>query len=357
MIDLNDTNSLQSLDQGKVAETIKSFPNQVKQTWEEVKELEIPAGFSQAKNIVVVGMGGSTIGVDVLKNLFKERLTVPLVLNRHYNLPNFVNKDSLVLLISYSGTTEEVLAAAQDAKTRKAKIIGITQGGSLAKFLKENDLSGYIFDPVANPSNQPRLGLGYTSIGAMGVLAKLGFLKIGETEVAEAIAYLNSLTEKLTVDVSKEENQAKTVAERLFGKQVFIVAGEHLAGNAHVLANQINENSKNFATFFIIPELNHHLLEGLTKPEKLRSETVFIFLESDFYSEKIKQRVNITKEVLGQQKIESLSLKTNSQTKLIQALEAIVRGSWVSFYLGILNGVDAAKIPWVDYFKKRLAES
>ncbi len=357
MIDLDNEQELKNLDPGKVAESIESFPSQVKQAWEEIKAIDLPTDYSTAKNIVVAGMGGSTLGVDILRNLFKDSLSVPLVINNHYQLPGFVNKDTLVLLLSYSGSTEEVLAAADDAKARGAKILGIAEGQGLAEFLKQNNHPGYFFKPLANPSNQPRLGLGYTFVGALAFLAKLGFLKVDEDEIISTIAFLTEVSKGFVSSAAKNTNQAKIVAAKLLGKQVFIVASEFLAGNAHVFANQTNENSKNLATYFVIPELNHHLLEGLNKPDQIGHGLVFVFFESNLYSGKIKKRIAVTKEVLEQQKISTVGLTLRGATKLAQALEGVVLSSWITFYLGAINGVDASKIPWVDYFKKRLAES
>src|SRR3989344_6280706 len=154
MIDLDNEQELKDLDPGKVAESIAAFPSQVRQAWQEVNAIVVPNDYSSAKNIVVVGMGGSTLGVDILRNLFKDSLTVPLVINNHYRLPSFVNQDTLVLLLSYSGTTEEVLAAAEEAKAKSAKILGIAEGQGVGDFLIRNNHPAYLFKPLANPSNQ-----------------------------------------------------------------------------------------------------------------------------------------------------------------------------------------------------------
>ncbi len=357
MIDLDNTQELENLDPGKVAESIQAFPDQVKQAWKDVSEIDIPAEYSNTKNIVVSGMGGSTLGVDILRNLFKDSLTIPFVINNHYKLPAFVNQDSLVLLLSYSGSTEEVLAAAEDAKARNAKIIGIAEGQDLGNFLAENKFPAYVFRPQANPSNQPRLGLGYTFVGALAFLVKLGFLKIDQDEINNAINFLEEISKGLVLEAFKNTNQAKQIAEKLIDKQVLIVGAEHLTGNAHVFANQANENSKNLAAYFVIPELNHHLLEGLEKPEKIRDNLIFVFLDSNLYSDKIQKRVVVTKEVLSEQKIANVGITLRGATKFAQTLESVVLSSWITFYLGALNGVDVSKIPWVDYFKKRLAEN
>lgn len=356
MIDLDNEQELKNLDPGRVAESIESFPTQVKQAWEEVGIVSVPADYANAKNIVVAGMGGSTLGVDILRNLFKDSLSVPLVINNHYQLPEFVNQDTLVLLLSYSGSTEEVLAAANDAKGRGAKILGIAEGGLLGDFLTQNNYPAYLFKPLANPSNQPRLGLGYTFVGTLAFLSKLGFLKVTEDEIAATVAFLEEISKGFLTTAAKSTNQAKIVAEKMVGRQVIIISSEFLSGNAHVFANQTNENSKNLATYYAIPELNHHLLEGLNKPDQIGQSLVFVFFESNFYSEKIKKRITVTKEVLSQQTIPTISLTLRGATKLAQALEGVILSSWATFYLGVLNGVDASKIPWVDYFKKRLSE-
>ena len=356
MVDLNDSTAIKNLDTHRVADSISSFPSQIKQAWAEVSRVSVPEEYRSVKNIVVAGMGGSTLGIDVLQNLFKESLSLPLVINNHYQLPGFVDSESLVLLLSYSGTTEEVIAAANSAKEKQAKILGICVGGQLGDFLKQSSYPAYIFQPLANPSNQPRLGLGYTLTGSLAFLNKLGFLAVSSADIEGSISFLTNLTSNLLPAVSVSNNLAKQTAIALSEKEILIVGSEFLAGNAHVFANQTNENSKNFAVYFVLPELNHHLLEGLTKPESLRNSLIFVLLESELYSVKIKKRFTVTKEVLNRQAIPNLSLKLTGSSKLNQAFEGIVLSSWITFYLGTSYNIDASAIPWVDYFKKKLAE-
>lgn len=354
-MNLDDLSEIQKLDTKQVAASIASFPDQIEDAWENSRKTNFPADFSQAKNIVLAGMGGSALGADLIASVFKNRLPVPFVIVRDYNLPAFVDQDSLVILSTYSGTTEEILSVAEESRKIGCKMIGITEGKDLGEFMEANSVPGYIFEPKFNPSNQPRLGLGYTAGGILGMLSKMDFLKLGEPEITEIAAYLKETNSKLLPSV--QGNQAKTMANSIVEKQIILVAGEFLSGNAHIFANQMNENAKNFAAYFLLSELNHHLLEGLGHPKNLSGQTKILFLNSALYSSKTAKRISITREVMEKQGFETITLDLAGKTELTQSFEAIVYSSWVTFYLGILYGVDPSQIPWVDYFKEQLAKN
>ena len=135
-----------------------------------------------------------------------------------------------------------------------------------------------------------------------------------------------------------------------------MIASGFLSGNAHVLANQINENAKTFANYFIISELNHHLLEGLKFPNNNSKNLHFFFFESDLYHPRNQKRYAITKDTLNKFKISHFSYHLTGKTELEQSFEALLFGTYVAFYLAILNSIDPSSIPWVDYFKEELGK-
>ena len=143
------------------------------------------------------------------------------------------------------------------------------------------------------------------------------------------------------------------LAEKLTGKIPVIVCAEHLSGNAHILANQINESAKQIALYFFLPELNHHLLEGLTFPKANRRDLFFLFFNSDNYFSRNQRRLKLTEEVLAKQKIKYRHFELTG-TRLEEAGQLLVLGSLLSYRLALVNGVEPAKIPWVNYFKRRL---
>jgi len=157
--------------------------------------------------------------------------------------------------------------------------------------------------------------------------------------------------------IPTSQNVAKNLATSLFNKQVILVASEHLLGAAHAFKNQLNENSKTFAALFDLPELNHHLLEGLANPKAAKTMLHFLFLDSKLYSPEVSKRYPLTAEVVEKNNVATSTFETVSNTKIEQIFELLTLGEYVSFYLSILYDTDPTPIVWVDYFKKKLSES
>lgn len=346
-------------DRHHVLDSIMALPNQCAQAWREASTIKLPASYRNPRNIVVAAMGGSALGAHIIRSVFDQVLTVPYEIVNHYQLPASVNSSTLTILISYSGGTEETLTVASDAKRRKAKIIGITLGGALGTWLQKNRLPAYIFNPRYNPSGQPRLGTGYTMIGTIAFLTRLvgqqstikqsspAFLKEGIRILERAQVQYGPIAPTM-------RNRAKQIAQTLQDKGILLFASEHLVGNAHTAANQINESAKQFTAWFAIPEANHHFMEGLTFPKLNPRYLAALFLRSTLYHPRVSMRYSLTKEVLAKQRIPSYEWGPRSKTRFNQALEALSFGSFLSFYLAIANRIDPSQIPWVDYFKKRL---
>ena len=357
MHSLDSLDEINKLDTGSVLTSIEKLGAQIRQAWEEVRRREVPASCPLAKNVIVSGMGGSALGGRIVDSLLADRARVPIEIVTEYNLPNYVNKDTLVILSSYSGNTEETLAAANEALNRGAMVYGVTTGGKLADFLSENGFEGYIYDPKENPSNQPRMGLGYSIASVLAVLSKCEFINLLDSEMEEAITEAEKLITDYGAGVPENENVAKTLALKLKGKVPVVIASEHLVGSAHTFKNQLNENAKTFGLTFDIPELNHHLMEGLRNPHEIKNILHFLFIDSAHYSKRVKIRYPITKKVVEKNDIETEVYVTRGSKKIIEIFEILVLSSYVSFYLAMLDGLDPTPIPWVDYFKTELSKS
>lgn len=345
MISLDDLEEIKKLDPKDVLGSTGMLAEQCKQIWQDAKNLKFPENYKNYQNIVVCGMGGSAYGGYVSSSLFKDQLKVPLFSNNDYHLPGFVNSNTLAILSSYSGSTEEVLSCSEEAKEKNLKISGITGGGKLSEIFKSDHIPAIVFDPKFNPSGQPRLGTGYMVLGTIALLNRLGLINISDDEVKQAIAELEQAQETIKA-------KAKSLAARIDGFIPVIISTEFLSGNAHILRNQFNETAKSFASFSGLPELNHHLMEGLKNP--LYKKLKVVFLESDFYSDKLKIRLDLTKDVVSKNNIEQLSFKAEGKTKLSQMLTVLSFGGYLTLYLAFLYGQDPSVIPWVDYFKEQL---
>ena len=351
MIDLNNRSELLKLDTTGAIDSIEQLPAQCEQAWREVNQIVLPENYTQVQNVVVCGMGGSWLGTHIIQCLFTEQLRTPLIVSHDYQIPAFVNEKTLVIASSYSGTTEETIAGLNQAFTQKAKIITISTGGNLAEFAKANHLPNYTFIGTHNPVKSPRLGLGYSVMAQMAIFCKLGLITVKPEEVTNIINHLQKRVSDLNPET--KNNEAKQMARKLFGFMPIVVSGNFLLGVAHAFSNQFNETAKTFGTFMHIPELNHHLMEGLTHPVEV-TKLKFLFIESRLYDSRVQLRFKVTKDVVEQNKISYLSYLTVGDTKRMQAFDTLLFGSFVTYYLAMLYSVNPAPNPWVDYFKKKL---
>lgn len=357
MNNLDDLNKIKILDKKNAFLSINQLPLQIQQSWKESNSIEFPNTYKDIQNIVICGMGGSTYGARIVKSLYDgaHMTKVPVELANGYILPGYVNEKTLIILSSYSGNTEETIATAKEAKEKGAKIMGITSGGKLADFLKEENCPVYIFNPIYNPCAQPRIGVGYMVVGLIGMLSKLGIIPVGNEEVQKVIEFLQNKNSLLNENVPFNKNIVKQTAVSLEKKIPVIIVSDFLEGAGYAIRNPFHETSKQFALYFAIPELNHHLMEGLTFPKELKSLLHFIFIRSTIYDKRNLTRMILTQKIIESNKIPSETVDLSGTTALTQVFELIQWGSWVTFYLAMLHDIDPSEIPWVDYFKKNLS--
>lgn len=357
MNNLDNISAIKKLDQGKSLESIRQLPDQCKQAWEESTALCFPQSFKNVASVVICGMGGSSYGARIVKSLYDgtEMAKIPVELVNNYWLPGYVKEDSLVILSSYSGNTEETLSVARQARKKSARIIGITSGGDLAGFLRSYGYPAYIFNPLYNPSKQPRMGVGYMLMGLIGFLSKLQIIPVDSPEIKKLVAFLQEQTVKFDSSVLKNINPAKQLAVKLKGKIPVFMVADFLEGAAYAVRNPFHETAKQFALYFSIPQANHHLMEGLGFPGEIKNSLLFVFITSFIYDKRNSKRLELTREVVKKNGIETETIVLSGYSALTQTMEFIQIGAWTTFYLAMLNNVDPAKIPWVDYFKANLS--
>ena len=353
---LDNQTKIKKLDQSQMLESIKQLTGQCQQVWQEAKGVKIPADYKKVKNIVINGMGGSGLGAQIIRFLFWDKLKIPLEIINSYRVTNYLGPDSLYIISTYSGNTEEPLNTIPSALARRAKILGITQGGRLADLIQQKKIRGLVFSADHNPCGSPRLGIGYSIFGLLGLFQQCGLLNLRDKEVGQLVRSLKRVNNKFSPKMPVSQNPVKQMAIKLENKIPILVGAEFLTGNIHSFSNQLNESAKNFSTYFIIPDLNHHLMEGLANPKKYKKALKFLFIQSDLYLPKNQKRIEVTKDVVENNSVDFIEYKLQSKTKLEQSFELLLFGSYVSFYLAILHGIDPTSIPWVDYFKEQLAK-
>ena len=346
MIDFNNIEEIKKLDPKDVYGSTRLFAAQCEQIWKEGK-ISFPEQYKDIENIILCGMGGSAYGGYIVQSLAKEQLRIPLISNNDYHLPGFATRKSLIFLSSYSGSTEEVLSCGLEAQEKGFLITGMASGGKLAELLQSNNVPHLIFNPSNNPSGQPRLGTGYMVLGFIALLQSMGILEITDNDVMSAISEVKNNQEKIKL-------AAQDTAKKLVGYIPVIFSSEFLNGNAHILRNQLNETAKVFSAYEDVPELNHHLMEGLKNPSE--KKLAVIFLLSQLYSPIMQKRMALTQDVVGKNGSIVVPYSIEGSTKISQVLNTLSFGGYLSLCLALLYGQDPSVIPWVDYFKEQLAK-
>ncbi len=347
MIDLK---KIQELDKGKVFEAIGSQPDQLRRNYADTMTQDIDAEDGVGiQNIVLCGMGGSALSANILKNWLYDNLVVQFEVVRGYNLPDYVTPDSLVIISSYSGNTEETLACYREAMGQSARIVVLSAGGELADLANQNGQT--LLD--LPPNNQPRLAV-FASLKALACLFE-DMRLVATTDLRGQLIntadYLDEVKFSWSPD-NDTNNRALQIAEKLAGKIAVVYGGPSLGSAAYKWKININENGKQLAFYNTYPELNHNEFQGWMFPAE--KPLVSVQLESDLDTDQMKKRMTVTTQILKAHGFDPIVVKAEGRTFIDQLLSTILLGDYVSAYVGILNGVDPSPVELVEKLKKEL---
>jgi len=351
-----DTSVIESVERIRAADSddmlgrIKDLPKQVRDAWTIASKATIAPAYSDVRNIVVAGMGGSAIGGDLAAALLADELKVPMTVHRDYGLPAYVGRDSLVIVSSYSGNTEETLSSFEEARKRGAKVLALTTGGKIAELARASNYPIVTFSYKA----QPRAALGYSLGLVLGVLTKLGFARDLSDDIEAALSDLAKLEER--VHEGARTNDAKKMAIDLQGRIPFAYGAGVMGVMARRVKGQWNENAKNWSAFDVMSELNHNAVVGFEHPPIAKEALTVLLLRSDRDNPRHKLRFEVTRELLDRARIPYKTLQFAGRNMLSEVLQMVYFTDYVSFYVALLNGADPSPVKSIDYLKDRLAK-
>ncbi|QGU00371.1 Glucose-6-phosphate isomerase, archaeal II [Candidatus Syntrophocurvum alkaliphilum] len=335
----------------KMMEYLFNLPNQFKESMD--IDLNFLAQYKKSyKNIVVSGLGGSAIGGDILRTYALKKASSPIIINRDYDIPEFVDNESLVLAVSYSGNTEETLSSYEKAKNKGATIIAFTTGGKLGEMANADGF------PVVNiPGGLvPRAATGYLFAPVALAMEKIGVLSNVKEEIDETYNVLLDLRDSLNPDIDSDDNKAKTIAQLVKG-HIPVIWG--CAGTSEVAAmrwkGQINENAKCPAYFNVIPELNHNEIVGFELPEEILDKIAVILLRDDNDNERNKLRMDTSKDIIKDKVGSVIEVQSEGQSYLARIYSLIYIGDYASYYLALEYNVNPTPVKVIDYLKGELA--
>jgi glucose/mannose-6-phosphate isomerase len=353
MVNLDDSSVYATLDKFGMGAQIRGLPRQCRQAWDKASKFAVPSAYSDVDKVVILGMGGSAIGGDLLRGLVAP-LKRPLVLvHRDYDLPAWVDGKTLVIGASYSGNTEETISGFTQALNNGCKKLVISTGGRLTELALENNVPAFFIEHVS----PPRAALGYSLLPLLAIMQSLGFTSAEAADVDGMIRALETLGASWQEDCPAERNQAKTLAARIHGKIAVVYGAGILTDAARRWKTQINENSKQWAFFETLPELNHNAVLGYRYPAGTADRLYVLFLRCQSLHPRTLIRYKITGELLDQRGISHQYVDSQGGNDLKHIMSLVLLGDWVSYYLAMLNGIDPSPVPEIDLLKQRLVEA
>ncbi len=320
-------------DNSNMLKVIEEFPHQCRTALELTKGISVSGKINK---ILVCGMGGSAVGGDLLK-IYMHDSKIPVFVVRDYKVPNFVDENTLVFAVSYSGNTEETLAAFEDAQKKKANIVSVTSGGELAYKAKKS-----IKIP---PGLQPRASLGYLFFPMLGVLNNSNIINVQKDEITEMLDVLSNTDEF--------RSYGEKLAKKIGNRTPIIYSSDLFGPVAYRWKTQFNENSKSAAFSHVFSEMNHNEIVGYHSMTKEKFISIFIRDIDD--NERIKKRMDITKEIISS-RVDVEEIKTKANFLLSRIFSGIYYGDFASYYLAMEHKVDPTPVTVIENLKKRLKD-
>ena len=338
------------VDTANLHHILREFPDQLQVAEAEFAKVKLPAAWGEVTRVVFCGMGGSAIGSELTSNLPAVLLRKPLWVIRDYTLPAFVGPETLVVVTSYSGDTEEALACFNDSLARHAPCLVVTSGGGLARRASAAGVPLYQFSYEA----PPRDSLGYLMAPQVAVLEAAGVLEKGEASLTQAIQTLRQQLTTLVPEVLGNSNLAKHLAYQFLDHVPLIIGTEVTAGVARRWKNQVNEHAKAAGFSEVLPEVDHNTVEGFQFPARFRDDVVVVLLQTEFDHPLVRNRATYLKEFLAEQGVVCETVAAQGPDLWSQKLSLVALGDWVSYYLALLNHIDPSAIPAITQLKRRL---
>lgn len=330
---------------------IYNFPDQMRDAMQIGANLKLQQ-YSNIKNIVFVGMGGSAIAGDIVCLMCQQAATIPMIVTRTYEVPAWVDEHSLVICLSYSGNTEETLSAFHDANSKNAHIMGITSGGQLAIELQKQ---GY--DIITIPGGlPPRASLGYLAVPLLYVMRHLGLLENSFAHDLDNAVFLLQQERELWSQAD-ERNEAFNIAKKIYQSYPLIYGeAERTSIIARRWRGQLAENSKMLSGSHELPELNHNEIVGFHKNPELLKDFGVIWLIDPTMSPRLQKRLSITQEIINPLVSYQITVEAQGPTFIAHMFYLIYLGDWVSFWCAILHHENPTPVDRITALKELLAK-
>ena len=355
-MNLDDIQAISQLDSEDVLGATERFAEQCQRAWELGRAARDLPDAGGVENVVVVGMGGSGISGDVAQALVEPRLPVPWRTIKDYGpLPEWVGRNTLAFVVSYSGDTEETLAAFEELHSMGARAVAVSSGGRLAALA-----AGYGVAHVQVPGGmQPRASLGFLALPLLAILVEVGLIRDCSDDVNEAVSALADISKTCSRDIREEKNLAKQLASTLAGRIPVIYGGTGLGEVvAYRFKCDLNEYAKSHAFANAIPEMNHNELEayGSKSSPAASNDFITLLLRDVDDHERVGLRLDVVKKLVRSAGTEVIEVHSRGISRLARMLTLVMLTQLTAIYVGLVNDVDPGPVPVIEEFKRQLAD-
>lgn len=334
-------------DPQKQFEVLKNSFTQIEYAWNNKYDLK-EINKNEIKNIIVTGLGGSAISADLLQNYLGSEIQIPLIVNRNYFCPPFADSNTLCIVSSYSGNTEESISAMKDALAGNCRLIALSTGGVIEKLSAQNKI------PFVKLMKgfQPRFALGLSFFSILKVLQGIGFIS-DQSSITDKII---RLWKRKADELSSENNPAYNIAQQLIGYIPVIYAAADITSAVGCRFKcQFNENSKMHAFYNSFPEMNHNEIVPWEFYQEKAFPVKVIFILDKSYHPQVKKRFEIISGLLQEKGIEIIRIESSEDDFKVRLLDLIYFTDWITYYAAILRGFDPTEINFINILKERLA--
>jgi len=329
---MNYTELQNKYDKSNLFGDLSKFSEQFDIATKYVEDNKIEGG--KVKNVIICGMGGSSLPADIINDIQSQTYIHTC---RNYDLPDWVDQDTLVIASSYSGNTEEVLSAIEQAKDITKNIVVITAGGKLMKVAEKQNYQKLIL-----PTGfQPRIATGHILTYLLHTLAEYNLIEKFDNDLKKVEKVLKT---------EEYKQKAQQIVDLIEDKLPIIYSTVEYSSIARINKIKINENGKTQAFWYVFPELNHNEMAGL---KNMRIDPVFIIFKGRHSNPKNIQRAEIFEKILSE--VGSfINIETKGESKLEEIMYSLLLGDWISYYMALKSETNPTPVKVVEDFKKML---
>jgi len=340
-----------AVDTQGMAGHLMAMPEQVRAAWQRTRYVDLPDKHSDIFSFIVIGNGGAALAGDMLRGVVAHTAQIPVIVVRGYDVPAFVGPDSIAVVVSHSGNTEETVAAFEEAIDRGVKPVIVTTGGTLEGLATTHRAPLVSYTAESRPRDA--LASMFTALIAIAHAVHV----VGEVaaDMDEAIALLETQRDVFGPQAPEHANPAKQMARELVGRIPAIYGGTLLEPVARAWKAKLNGYAKTTAIYDLLPEVNHTATVGYEFPAQLAEQLAVVQLRSSYDHPRVRTHWQVTTDLLDRRGIPHGIVEAKGRSRLAQAFWTLAFADWTAYYLALLNGVDPTAEEAIAYMKRAMA--